>query len=153
MGVHNMALAHSEQRHAFGFENFDLTLTSGDTGLLVYVPWPSLLEAVNLGAFSVQSSPFLLLTLNRFIPGTGFTSFALGTTFAPRSFGTSGVLAGLGVTLSGQFVSGLSGIPLMANDVIGYQVGGTGGTCLIDGLCGSAILRPVQDRKYVFNTL
>lgn len=153
MAVHNRTLGGTEQRKALTFENFELTLTSGDTGVIMYIPYPCNLEALNVAAFAVASSPFLLFNVQRFIPGTGATVFAIGTTFTPRSFGTSGVLTGLGVTLSASIPSGASGIPLMANDVIGYQVGGTGGTCLIDGLVGAAIVQPSQDVKVFLGSL
>lgn len=153
MAIHNRTLGGTEQKKALSFSNFDLTLTSGDTGVIMYVPFPCNLEALNVGAFGVASSPILSFNVQRFIPGAGITLMPIGTTFTPVSFGTSGVLGGNGVTISAQIPSGLSGIPLMSNDVIGYVVGGTGGTCLIDGLCGALVVQPAQDLKTFLNSL
>src|SRR4051812_38688390 len=88
----------SLQKQVLSFSNFSLALSAGETGVLAYVPYPCVLSAANLAAFSIQSSPNLLLTVSRFIVGQGFTSWAIGTTFQPPSYGVSGIL-GAGVSL------------------------------------------------------
>ncbi len=141
MAVHNRTLGDSEQKKPLSFAQ-QLTITSGDTGVLAYVPYPCQLLAAQIGAFSVESTANLIFTVSRFIPGTGFTSYFLGSTFAPASFGTSGVLsAGISLPVVGNTL-----MNLMANDVLGYQAGG-GATSGIFGLAGAFVVLPTQDKK------
>lgn len=117
-------------------------MASGETGVLAIVPFPCTLDSAQIAMFNVESSPFLALTLSRFITGTGFTSFVIGSTFPAQNFGTSGWLL-TGVSLP---ASGSTTLQLMANDVLGYIVGGTGGTAIIaGGVAGAFVLRAVQD--------
>lgn len=142
MSIHNRSLGPSEQRHALSFNNFSLSLTSGETGVLALIPYPCTLDAAQLAAFSIASSPNLILTVQRFITGSGSTVWNLGSTFAVRSFGTSGIPAS-GISLP---ASGSSLLLLTAGDVVGYLVGG-GATAAVNGMAGCLVIRPVQDVK------
>lgn len=140
MAVTNRSLSASEQRHALQFSNFSSALSSGETGVFGVIPYPCVLDAAQLAAFSVEANPNLLLTVTRFIVGAGVTTYPVGTTFLAQDFGTSGALAN-GVSLP---ASGSTLRMLMTNDVVGYVVGG-GSTAGIFGLAGALVLRPVQD--------
>jgi hypothetical protein len=114
--------------------------TNGETGILAYIPLPCVLEVGNLAFYNPTAQVTFRLMVNRFIPGAGFTSWSLGSTFSPSAFGTSGVALG-GVSLP---ASGSTLLQLMPNDNIGYEVGG-GSTAAIYGVAGSFVVRPVQD--------
>jgi len=148
MSIVNRTKDLSEQKSVLSFQNFSLALTTGETGVLSHVPYPCTLNAAQLAAFSVVTGANLLLTVNRFIPGAGFTAFALGSTFLPASYGTSGVLAN-GISLP---ASGSAELKLMANDVLGYVVGG-GASTGIFGMAGSFVVTPSQDIKTYFGAL
>lgn len=114
--------------------------TNGETGVLAYIPLPCVLEVGNLAFYNPTAQVTFQLLVNRFIPGAGFTSWLLGSTFIPSAFGTSGVSTG-GVSLP---AAASTLMMLMPNDVLGYQVGG-GATAAIYGVVGNFIVRPVQD--------
>jgi hypothetical protein len=147
MSVQNRSLGPSEQKRALQF-NHNVALTTGETGVLQMIPFPCVLEGAQVAAFSVVSDVNLMLTVSRFIVGTGVTTFNLGSTFAPPSFGTSGLPAS-GVSLP---VSGNTLLLLMPNDIVGYQVGG-GATAAIFGLAGSLVVRPLQDVKVFLGSI
>lgn len=138
----------SVQKQVLSFSNFSLALSTGETGVLSYVPYPCQLVAANLAAFSVTSDPTVQFTVSRFVVGQGFTSYVLGSAFQPPSYGTSGVL-GAGVSL---LASGSSLLYLMPGDVLGYEVGG-GSTAGIFGMCGAFIVKPTQDIRTYLGTL
>lgn len=119
--------------------------TNGETGILAYLPWPAVLEVANIAAYNPTAAVTIQFTVNRFIPGTGATTWNLGAAFTPNAFGTSGVAAaGLSLPASGSTLN-----ILMANDVIGYQIAG-GATVAIYGLVGAFVVRPLQDvKKYL----
>lgn len=141
MGVINRTLEPSQKRDFISFQRF-VALTSGETGVLCHVPFPCHISAFQIAAFSVQADVNLRFTVNRFIPGTGFTNFSLGSTFVPYDYGVSGVLVS-GVSLP---ASASSLMLLVPNDVVGYIVGG-GVTASINGLSGCFVIRPLQDEK------
>jgi len=119
--------------------------TNGETGVICHIPTACLLEAANFACYNTTSQAYMMLTLNRFIVGTGATTYVLGSTFAPPVFGTSGVIPS-GVSLP---ATGNSLLALMPNDVIGYQIGG-GSTAAIYGIAGTVVIRPLQDiRSYL----
>ena len=148
MAIINRTNDITQQRVSLQFSNFSSALTAGETGVIGYIPCPCHVHAANIAAFSVSSAPSFALTVNRFIVGSGVTSYILGSTFAVPSFGTSGVLAA-GISLP---VLGTTSMILMTNDVLGYIVGGSGGTNAIYGLAGTVVLRPIQDIKSFLNT-
>lgn len=142
MSIHNRSLGPTEQRHGLHFNNFSLSLTSGETGVLAIIPYPCALDAAQLAAFSVASNPNLILTVQRFVTGLGVTVWNLGSTFAVRSFGTSGIpVNGISLPASGSTL-----LNLTAGDVVGYLVGG-GATASVNGMAGCLVVRPVQDVK------
>lgn len=146
MSIHNRSLGNTEQRKDIRFVN-NQSMTNGETGVLSYIPYPCTLQACQLAAFSLESNPNLLLTVSRFIVGQGMTTYNIGSTFSPNSFGTSGVITA-GISLP---ASGSSLLLLMANDVLGYVVGG-GATAGVFGLVGSFVVQPQQDvRSYLSN--
>lgn len=146
MAVVNRTNDRSQQLHVIPVANH-VTVTSGETGVIGHIPFPCVLEAVQLGSFSAAGLD-LLLQVQRFIPGAGVTVFNVGSTFTPPAFGTSGVIAS-GVSLP---ASGSTLLNLMANDVLTYLAGG-GSSALIQGLAGSLVVRPVQDLKVFLNGL
>lgn len=142
MGNTNRANDITEQRHVVSFGNGSQALTSGETGVLAFVPYPCHFHAANVAAFSVASNAHLMLTAQRFIPGAGYTTWALGSTFTPPSFGTSGIAAN-GISLG---VLGGTLLTMMPGDVVGYQVFG-GATAGIFGFAGALVFRSLQDVK------
>lgn len=142
MSILNRTLDGSQQRQAFHF-NSNEAITAGTTGVLAYVPYPCVLQAAQIAAFNAQADINLLLTVTRFIVGTGVTTITLGSTFAPSVFGTSGVLAA-GISLP---ASGSTLLNLMSNDVLGYVAGGTGSTAAIFSYSGCFVARAVQDSR------
>lgn len=138
----------SAQKQVLSYSNFSSALSNGETGVIAHIPYPCKLVAANFAAFSLESTPNLLLTASRFIVGTGFTTWVLGTTFSPADYGISGVLTS-GVSLP---VAGSTLLMLMPNDVIGYVVGG-GSTAGIFGMCGSLVVQPTQDVRTYLGTL
>lgn len=122
--------------------------TNGETGILAHVPCPAVLEGANFAAFNPTAQVTIQFYVNRFIAGTGYTSWSLGSAFIPTDFGVSGVLAG-GISLPG---SGSTLSALMANDVLGYQIAG-GATAAIYGIVGTFVVRPLQDVRTFLNGL
>lgn len=149
MAIHNRTLGEAQQRFPIPFENGCVNTLTGATGMLALFPYPCWLEALQLTVQGVSATPSFLFNLQRFVPGVGFTISPLGTTFAPRVIGVSGIMPGAGVTLT--FASGLSGIQVMAGDVLSFQVAGTSAAIL--GFCGAVVVRPQQDRVYFFNNI
>lgn len=137
MGIQNKNLDPSQQRLTL-----DIALgaiATGVTTILGTVPYYASLDAVRLMATSISGSPTGALYVQRFIPGTGFTSFILGSTFAMPALGTSGVLnITSGVSLP-QIGSTLT--LLFPNDVFLYVSGGANSA--VGGLAGGLVLRPV----------
>lgn len=147
MGIVNRTQDNSQKKEALQFEK-NTSITAGETGVLCYIPFPCQLKAAQVAAFGVLSDVNLMLTVRRFIVGSGVTVYALGSTFLPNDFGTSGVITS-GLSLPAQSSSDSY---LMANDVIGYVVGG-GSTALIDGMAGCFVVQPVQDIKVFLSGL
>lgn len=141
MAILNRSNDASQQKWPLSFMKVQ-TISSGETGPLAYVPFPCTLQAAQITAFNAVSTINLIFTVSRFIAGSGVTVFNLGSTFAPSSFGTSGVL-GSGVSLPAV---GSTLMVLLANDVIGYQAGG-GVTAAISGLAGAFVVQPIQDAR------
>lgn len=141
MGIINRDKSNSERREVI--QNEWSALATGATVVLANIPYAASLDAVQLMAFGLSGTPSALLMVNRFIPGTGFTAFALGTTFALVAYGTSGVQSvTVGVSLP-QIGSTLT--TLAAGDVLMILTGGT--NAAVTGLTGGAVIRPLQDIK------
>lgn len=141
MAIVNRALDSSEQSKVLDFK-LEVPVTTGQTGAIVHVPFPCTVQAAQMTAFGVQSNANLLFTVSRFIAGAGTTVWALGSTFVPVAFGTSGYPTS-GVSLP---ASGSTLLQLMANDIIGF-VGGGGSTAGIYGCVGSFVVKPMQDSR------
>lgn len=147
MAVVNRTLDASNQKFPVSVA-INGAITNGETGVLVHVPFPCTLEAANLASFNTTASFNMLIRVSRFIPGTGATTWVLGSTFAPPAFGTSGVIpSGISLPASGSTL-----LNLMPNDVIGYLADG-GATVAVYGLTGCFILKPVQDIRVFLNGL
>ena len=140
MGIINRTKDVTDKHHPLPFAFANLSFTNGETGVLAYVPFPCTLRNASIATFSVVGSINLILTVNRFIVGAGFTSYTLGSTFALRSFGTSGVFAN-GISLP---ASGSTLLQLMPNDVIGY-LASAGATASCSGIAGDVLITAVQD--------
>lgn len=152
MSVINRTLDSSAKRFPLVF-SVNGSQTNGETGILSQIPFPCVLEAAQLAAFNPTPQVFMMLTLSRFVVGQGMTTWVLGSTFAPVAFGTSGVLAsGISLPSSSGSSVGSTLCTFMANDVIGYQIGG-GATAAIFGIAGNLIVKPLQDLKVFINTL
>lgn len=138
MAVINRTKDSSEKREAIHWRQ-QLALTTGETGVISYIPYPCVLRAANVGCLdNPAGAANIFLTVNRFIVGTGATVFAVGSTFVPPIFGTSGSIAA-GISLPATQ-------NLMAGDVLGYQVGG-GSSAYISGMAGAFVIEAVQDAK------
>lgn len=150
MAIVNRTQDASEQRKVFevvfpkvsgaSFTN----IGTGVTHILAQVPFPSVLDAMQLGAYGLSGALTVQLNVDRFIPGTGFTTIILatGTSNTPAAFGTSGVtpavLATAGSTLRN----------LLANDVLVLTTGGSNAAA--NAIVGSVVIRPIQDIKVQF---
>src|SRR4051812_12065933 len=78
-----------------------------------------LLTDVKVSALGLSGTPVLSLRALRFVPGTGGSSFAIGTSFAPSAFGTSGVF-GFSMPATGSTT-----LNLQKGDVLVASVSGT----------------------------
>ena len=146
MAIVNRSNDGSQQNTPVNFIAGDLT--NGQTGVIGYIPYPCVLVAANIGAMAQTGTPDMFLTLQRFIVGAGVTVFAIGSTFQPPAFGTSGVIpAGVSLPAVGNTL-----LNLIPGDVLGYQIGG-GTTVGIWGCAGSFVVKPLQDIKVFLNGL
>lgn len=147
MGIINRDKSNTERRETF--EVNLLATATGVTGTVVSVPYPSSLDLIQVSAFGVSGAPTLQFFVNRFIPGTGATSFILGTTTAVVDYGTSGVISlTMGVSLP-QIGSTLT--QLQTNDVLVFQTGAA--NTAVKGMVIAAVLRPLVDIKRHFGIL
>lgn len=147
MGIINRNLSASEQRLVLQQEYAPTTLVTGATNVVTVIPTPCSLDFISYAAFGVSGSPTALFIVNRFIPGTGLTSFPLGSTSLVTAFGTSGVLAsGVSIPVIGSTLT-----QLQTNDVLMLQMGGANSA--LTGLSVSVALRPLQDIVKLFNVL
>ncbi len=142
MAITNRALDPSEQR-----KNVDYTfgaLATGVTGMVGVVAWPSVLERGQMVSVGVSGSPTAQLVVQRFIPGSGFTTWAVSSANAAVAFGTSGVpVSGLSLLAAGSTL-----LNLQANDVLSIATGGANSA--VTGLFVGLVLRPIQDIKTNF---
>ncbi len=141
MAIVNRGLDASEQRKVF--KDSKNALATGITTVLCVVPYASVLEGAMLAAFGVSGSPTYTLAVNRFIAGSGFTTWAVSGAEAPAVFGTSGVLArGMSLLASGSTL-----LNLMPNDLLTYTSGASNAAATV-GI--AVVLRPIQDVKKHF---
>lgn len=142
MAIQNRTLDPQEQKKVFSASAG--AVATGVTGIVAYVPYPSVLNAGSIAAFGLSGAPNYALVNNRFIVGTGVTAItvAVGTSNVPSAYGTSGsfqmVLPAAGSTL----------LQLQANDVLMYQSGVA--SSAVTGLNLSVVIQPIQDIKLQF---
>lgn len=147
MAVTQRALSSDIGKRSFDFV-FELAIGHGHSGPLAMVPFPCQVNAIQMISTYQANNPYLLLTISRFIPGAGFTSIAFGSTFTIPVYGTSGMLAN-GISLP----SNSETLKLMANDFINYYCHSPAASGVMDGIAGSIIVTPVQDKITYFGNL
>lgn len=145
MAVVNRSLDASEQRKVLS-ANFGLVAT-GVTLAVAQIPQPMTVQAIQIQAAGVSGTLSGGLYIQRFIVGTGFTSIAFGSSFAPPDFGVSGVPA-VGVSLP---AAGSSLLNLLANDTIVLKT--TGSNAAAMNLSVNMVLLPTQDIRTFFGLI
>ncbi len=161
MGIVNRTLDASEQRRNFSASLVGAgasgPLGTGCTSIVCIVPWPSTLVEGQMAAIGVSNAPTCELAVNRFIAGTGFTTWIVGkgTSNVVAAFGTSGP-GSFGTSLFGSsgmvlVASGSSLLNLQANDVISLTFAGTNAAA--SSLSVGVVLQPIQDIKVNFGLL
>lgn len=148
MAIVNRTLDPTEKNKVMSISS-DADVLTGTTLFIGIVPWPSQLQCGQLACFGVSGAPTFQVSVNRFIVGTGVTTWILatGTSNVARDIGTSGV--GNSVGQSGIIFSGASLLTLQANDVL-YVVQAGGAAAATKGFALSLILQPTVDIKYNF---
>lgn len=147
MAVVNRTLDVTEQRKvALQWSNGVTLVGTGVTRTIGIVPWPCTLDAGQIYASGLSGAPSYQLSVNRFIVGSGFTTYviAVGSSNVPPDFGTSGV----GVSAMILPAAGSTLLNLQANDVL-YFVSGVANTASTY-LHISLVLKPIQDIKTNF---
>lgn len=148
MAIVNRTLDASEQRRVgvLQWSNGVTLVGTGVTRVIGIVPWPCTLDAGQIVAFGLSGAPSYALAVNRFIAGSGATTYtiAVGASNTPPDFGTSGV----GISAMILPASGSTLLNLLANDVL-YFVSGVANTAATY-LAVSLVLKPTQDVKYNF---
>lgn len=149
MAIINRSLDPSQQRHVMQASlngSSGIILTTGTTYIIGVVPWPCTLDAGQLCGFGVSSAPTCALHVQRFIPGSGFTTYviATGTSNLVPAFGTSGV----GISAMILPASGSTLLNLQANDVLALTFAGANAAAT--GLNVAVVLKPIQDSKLHF---
>ena len=145
MPIVNRNLDKTQQREIYQQEWS--TLATGSTVVLLMAPYPAAIDFIQYAATGLSGTPNVQVLLNRFIAGTGYTSFNIGSTNALIAFGTSGVatygfsLPAIGSTLT----------QLQTNDLLVLQTGGTNAG--FQNLVISAVIRPIQDIVKFYNLI
>ena len=142
MAVVNRTLDASEQRKVAGIRSG--VVATGLTLPVVFADQPITIQSAQAAFFGISGSPVYLLTCQRFINGTGATVFEVGSTFAARAFGTSGLLpAGISLPATGSSL-----LNLVSGDVL--MVSTFGSNAAVSGLALSVVLLPTQDIRTYF---
>lgn len=143
MAIQMRELGVAQKRAAF--VNWDAAnLATGTTAIIAAVPCASSLDGIQVMANGLSGTPVYQLWVQRFIVGTGFTTFAVGNSFNPVEYGTSGVLSvSYGVSLP-QIGSTLT--TLQQNDLL--VLVSAGSNTAVKALSVNIALRPLTD---VFN--
>lgn len=159
MSIFNRTLDSSEQRKTIPTvvsvpNGTSHIIPTGVTSIIATIPFNCVLDEAQMVALGVSGSPTVQLTVNRFIAGTGLSTFivATGTSNIPASYGTSGAGA-FGTSLFGTSgmilaASGSTLLNLLANDVIVLSFGGANSA--VNDLCINLVVRPIQDTKTFF---
>ena len=143
----------SQQRISFDV-NPGATAT-GATGIICLVPTPCNLDYVGVAAFGVSNLPTVQVNVQRFIVGTGYTTFQVSGANILGSYGTSGpcCLVGASVLAKGASIPTIGNtLPaLLQGDILQWQIGGA--NAAVTGFVAHAVLRPVQDIVQYFQVL
>lgn len=164
MAIFNRSKDVSEQRERFNFSFMSIVggasavVGTGLTLPAMVVPYPCTIDCAQMGAYGVSGSPQFTLAVNRFIAGTGFTTWVLttGASNIPAAFGTSGpgVFGSSAFGSSGMLLTNAAGSTLnnlMANDLLTITTGGS--NAAVTAFTLSVILKPIQDVKVNYNLL
>lgn len=140
MAVINRTLDPSEQRKSFS-ESYG-ALATGVTIPVLFVPFNSTLDAMQMAAFGISGSPTVTFAVHRFIVGTGFTTITAGFSAAAAlgAFGTSGIVASPVAVAAGNTL-----LNLLAGDVVVASTGGANSA--VTGLSVGLTIKAVQDLK------
>ncbi len=141
MAIVNRGLDPSQQAVSFGAAYGPLG--TGVTSPVLVVPYPCTLSQAKAAAFGISGTPTLVLSIQRFITGSGVTSYLGGmTTLTLQAAGTSGVQS---VVTAAQ---GSTALNLQQGDVIMATTGGS--NAAVTGLAVSLVLKASQDVRQFF---
>jgi hypothetical protein len=144
MPIINRDLDASQKRQ---FINWDQApFTTGTTAIMGTMPSACSVDAIQITANGLSGTPVYTLSVQRFIVGTGYTNFVLGTSFSPVEFGTSGVLS---VTFGFSLpVIGSTLTTLQQNDMLVIVSGGS--NAAVKALNVNIVIRPLVDIQKFF---
>lgn len=146
MAVVNRTLDASQQKHGEISGRFVAAdLVNGVTRMIGIVETPCVVTGGQMAVSGISGAPAYSIVVSRFVVGTGYTTFTLGTSQIPVELGTSGVLtSGLSLPASGSTL-----LNLQANDVLLLRTNGGTGAAAVD-MSLKIIVRPIQDVKQYF---
>lgn len=148
MSIVNRTKDASEQRLVLNVSQ--QATATGVTIQLGIVPFPCTIDEAQIAVWGISGAPTYALAVNRFIAGTGFTTWVLSTaaTTTPADFGVSGP-GTFGASLfgsSGLVLTNASGSTLnnlLANDVLTVTSGAA--NTAVKAISVGVVLRPIQD--------
>jgi hypothetical protein len=120
-------------------------LGTGLTLPVVIIDSPANIVSAKVAAFGISGTPTALLSIQRFIVGSGVTSFLGGfTTLTMQAAGTSGVQSVV------TAAAGSTALNLLAGDVIMVTSGGS--NAAVTGLAVDLVIQYTQDIKTYFGS-
>lgn len=120
-------------------------LGTGLTLPLVIIDSPASIVSAKVAAFGISGTPTAALTIQRFIVGSGVTSYLGGfTTLTLQAAGTSGVQSVV------TAAAGSTALNLLAGDVIMVTSGGS--NAAVTGLAVDLVIQYTQDIKSFFGS-
>ena len=132
------------------------TVATGVTLPIAVVPYACNVVGAQIAAVGISGSPQYTVAVNRFIAGTGFTTWVLttGASNIPASYGTSGagVFGASAFGASGMLLTNAVGSTLnqlIANDLLTVTSGGS--NAAVVSLALSVVVQPIQDVRVRFN--
>lgn len=141
MAICNRDLDSSQQKYVL--EASYGPLATGATQPIAIVPSSSTIVGARVAAFGISGSPTVALTIQRFIVGSGSTSYLGGfTTLTMQAAGTSGVQS---VVIA---AAGSTALNLQAGDVIMSTTGGANSA--VTGVNVTLVLQATQDIRTYF---
>jgi len=141
MAICNRDLGFSEQEKLLG--DAYGALATGVTVPVATVPWPCTIQSAKVAAFGISGTPTVALTIQRFIVGSGVTSYLGGfTTLTMQAAGTSGVQSVV------TAAAGSTALLLQTGDVIMATTGGANSA--VTGLQVSVVVQATQDIRSWF---